>query len=156
MKGRTAALLALGTALALATPALADGGCEGARNDASSKLTVQVNGVRSAQGEVAITVYADDKHRFLARGQKLARLRVKAAGSVSACFWLPPASYAVAVYHDANGDRDFNRNAIGLPAEGFGFSNNPETKLGLPPLSQVRFRLPPGEGSTVIQMRYLR
>jgi uncharacterized protein (DUF2141 family) len=157
MKGRTATALAFGAALALAGPALADNGCEGVKAEGSAKLVVDVQNVRSAQGEMAITVYADDKRRFLARGQKLARVRIKAtAPSTTACFWLPPAYYAVAVYHDANGDRDFNRNAIGLPTEGFGFSNNPDTKIGLPPFGQVRFRLPPGEATATITLKYLR
>jgi uncharacterized protein (DUF2141 family) len=155
MKGHTAVLALLG-ALALGSPAIADDGCEGVRAANSGKLTVYVNGVRSAQGEVAITVYPDDKRRFLARSGKLARARVRAASSVHACFWLAPANYEVAVYHDSNGDRDFDRNFVGMPAEGFGFSNNPETTVGLPPISAARFRLPPGDGSVSIQMKYLR
>jgi uncharacterized protein (DUF2141 family) len=155
MKGHTPAL-ALLTALFLASPAFADEGCEGARTANASRLTVQVNGVRSARGEVAITVYPDDKRRFLSRGGKLARVRVRAASTVRACFWLPPASYEVAVYHDANGNQDFDRTLVGLPAEGFGFSNDPETKIGLPPISAARFRLAAGEGSIAIQMKYLR
>lgn len=158
MKGRTAAIAALGAlagALVLSAPAFAADGCEGAPAPDKVKLTVAVGGVRSATGEVAITVYPDDKRRFLASGGKLARDRVRAASTVRACFWLPPGGYAVAVYHDANGDRDFNRTLVGLPAEGFGFSNDPETRVGLPPLSAVRFRI---SGDTVkpIQMRYLK
>jgi uncharacterized protein (DUF2141 family) len=155
MKGRTAVIAFVG-ALALAAPAFANDGCEGVHAAGASKLTVQVTGVRSAQGEVAITVYPDDRRRFLAKGGKVARIRVPAAGMVHACLWLPPTNYAVAIYHDADGDRDFKRTLVGLPAEGFGFSNNPETKIGLPPLSAVRFRLPTGEGTISIQMRYLR
>lgn len=156
MKGRTAAI-ALAGGLALASPALADDGCEGAHAADSARLTVQVNGVRPPVGEVAITVYPDDKRRFLARGGKLARQRVKAFASVKACFWVPPsASYAVAVYHDANGNRDFDRTLVGLPAEGFGFSNDPETKVGLPPFSAVRFKVGPTERTIAVQMRYLR
>ena len=155
MKGHMGAWALLG-ALALASPALADEGCEGAHAAGTSKLTVQVSGVHSARGEIAITIYPDDRRRFLAKGGKVARVRVPAAASVRVCLWLPPASYAVAIYHDVNGDRDFNRTLVGLPAEGFGFSNNPETKLGLPPLSHARFKLAPGEGAISIQMRYLR
>ena len=69
---------------------------------------------------------------------------------------MPPGSYALAIYHDSNGDRDFNRTLVGLPAEGFGFSNNPETKVGLPSLSAARFSVGSGERSLSIQMRYLR
>ena len=155
MKGRSAALT-LVAGLALAAPACADDGCEGARVAGASKLVVQVHGVRSAKGEVAITVYPDDRRRFMAKGGKVVRLRLKAESTVRVCLWLPPANYEVAVYHDANGDRDFNRTMVGLPAEGFGFSNDPETRLGLPSISAARFRLTPGEGSVMIRMKYLR
>lgn len=158
MKGRTAAIAVLGAllgGLALAVPASAADGCTGAHAPGTVKLTVAVNGVRSPRGEVAVTVYPDEKRRFLAKGGKLARERVRATASVRACFWVPPGGYAVAVYHDSDGDRDFDRTLVGLPAEGFGFSNDPETKVGLPPLSAVRFRI---AGDTVksIQMRYLK
>ncbi|HKP78846.1 MAG TPA: DUF2141 domain-containing protein [Phenylobacterium sp.] len=155
MKGRTAAF-AVAAGLLAASPALADQGCAGTRTSTSSKLTVHVTGVRRATGEVAITVYPDDRRRFLAKGGKLARQRVRAAATVRACFWAPEGSYAVAVYHDSDGDRDFDRTLVGLPAEGFGFSNDPDTKTGLPSLSAVRFRLGPGERVVPIQMKYLR
>jgi uncharacterized protein (DUF2141 family) len=155
MKGRTTAF-AVAAGLLAGGPALADQGCAGVRAPTSSKLTVQVAGVRPATGEVAITIYPDDKRRFLAKGGKLFRQRVRAAPTVRTCFWLPQGSYAVAVYHDRDGDRDFDRTLVGLPAEGFGFSNDPETKTGLPSLGSVRFRVGAGERVTPIQMKYLR
>jgi uncharacterized protein (DUF2141 family) len=103
-----------------------------------------------------LTLYPDDKRRFLAEGGKFARVRTKAQLLTRACFWVPPGNYALAIYHDSNGDRDFNRTLVGLPAEGFGFSNNPETKVGLPPLSAARFSVVAPERSLAIQMRYLR
>jgi uncharacterized protein (DUF2141 family) len=155
MKGRTAAI-AIAAGLFAGSPTLADQGCAGVRTPNASRLVVQVAGVRPATGEVAITIYPDDKRRFLAKGGKLARERVRAQGSVRACFWLPQGAYAVAIYHDRDGDRDFDRTLVGLPAEGFGFSNDPETRTGLPPLSAVRFRVGPGERVMPIQMKYLR
>lgn len=155
MKGRTAAI-AIAASLLAAGPALADQGCVGLRAPSSAKLNVHVTGVRPPRGEVAITVYPDDRRRFLAKGGKLARQRVRAAATVRTCFWLPPGAYAVAVYHDHDGDRDFDRTLVGLPAEGFGFSNDPETKTGLPSLAAVRFRLGAGERQIAIQMKYLR
>lgn len=38
-------------------------------------------------------------------------------------------NYAVAVIHDENGDNNLNRNAFSIPAEGFGFSNNPIIRI---------------------------
>lgn len=155
MKGRTVAI-AVVAALGLGAAAQAQERCEGVQRPGASKLVVQMSGIRPASGEVAVTVYPDSKKRFLAPGGKLARERVKVTGAAArACFWLPAGNYAVAVYHDRNGDRDFNRTLVGLPAEGFGFSNNPETKFGLPPLEAARFSLS-GERTLSVQMRYLR
>jgi uncharacterized protein (DUF2141 family) len=153
MKGRTV-MAALAASLALGAPAFADEGCEGVRTATTSKLVVQVSRIKAPVGEVAVTVYPDDPMRFMAPGGKLLRDRVKAAASVRTCFWLPPGTYAVSVYHDKDGDRDFDRTLAGLPAEGYGFSNNPETKIGLPPLPKARFRLPAGEKTLPIRMRY--
>lgn len=158
MKGRTVLFTAIAALAAGVAPiAAAQGaeGCVGARTATAVKLTVLVNAVRSSAGEVAITVYPNDRRRFLAKGGKLARERVKAAPSVRSCFWVPPGSYAVAVYHDADRDRDFDRTVVGLPAEGFGFSNDPETKIGLPPLSAVQFKVE-GDLAKPIRMKYLK
>lgn len=147
-------MAALAASLALTAPAIADEGCEGVRSSTSSKLVVHVTRIKQPIGEVAITVYPDDPQRFMAPGGKLLRERVKAATSVRTCFWLPPGTYAVSVYHDKDGDRDFDRTLAGLPAEGYGFSNDPETKIGLPPLPKARFRLPAGDKLLTIRMRY--
>lgn len=155
MKVRTAVLAAISIA-AIAAPAFADEGCEGDRTPTSAKISAQVTGLRQIKGEVTITVYPDDKRRFLAKGGKLARVRTKALAVTRACFWVPPGNYAIAIYHDENADRKFNRTIVGLPAEGFGFSNNPETKVGLPPLSAARFATGPGEKIVSIQTRYFR
>src|SRR3546814_17710345 len=56
----------------------------------------------------------------------------------SACFWVTPGHYAVAIYHDENGDRKFNR-TLTTPKEGFGFSNDAPTTFGLSSFAKVRF-----------------
>jgi uncharacterized protein (DUF2141 family) len=147
------AFLALAIAL-LGTAAAAE--CEG--RPSQTQLVVQVSGVRAAKGEVAVTVYPDVARRFLAPKGKLLRARVPAqASTTTACFWLPqPGFYAVAVYHDANADSDFNRNLVGLPTEGFGFSNDAPTPTGLPPFQAVRFRVMAGETVLRVKLRYLR
>lgn len=155
MKVRTA-VSSIAASLAIAAPAFANDGCEGVRTATSSKISVAVTNVRAAKGEVAITLYPDDKRRFLAKGGKLARVRTKAQLTTRTCFWVPAGHYAVAVYHDENGDHEFQRTLVGLPAEGFGFSNNPATNIGLPSFSSARFVAGPDERAVTIEMRYLR
>ncbi len=138
------------------TPALADPDCEG--RDSATTLTVQVSGMNAARGEVAITVYPSDPKKFLAPKGKLARLRPRTVAPVTqVCFNLPgPGTYAVAVYHDANGDEDFNRSVIGMPTEGFGFSNDAPAKFGLPTFDTVKFAVKPGANLTRIKLRYFK
>ena len=129
-------------------------GC--AAGTAERHLSVRVTGIRSDKGNLTITVYPDDADRFLSKGGKLARQRVPIVLPITeACFALPAAgNYAVAVYHDANDDHDFNRTFVGLPAEGYGFSNNPVTKLGLPTFKEVRFDTQPGNNPVYIKLTY--
>lgn len=104
-------------------------------------LEISVTGIREPKGNITITVYPDDKKRFLAKGGKLSRVRIKAEAPVTtACLALPSAgTYAIAVYHDENADGKFNRNFIGLPEEGYGFSNNAEINLAPPSFEAVKF-----------------
>jgi uncharacterized protein (DUF2141 family) len=130
--------------------------CEGRPTNA--RLIVQVGQLKSNQGEVAITLYPSDPRRFMAPHGKLMRVRVRAHAPVTqACFYLPrPDTYAVAVYHDANANHDFDRNAVGLPSEGYGFSNDAPSKFGVPTFEAARFRGGSSDTTLRIRMRYAR
>lgn len=47
-------------------------------------------------------------------------------------FQLPPGRYAVVVIHDENSNMKLDRNFMGVPKEGFGFSNNPRVVFSAP------------------------
>lgn len=155
MKVRTGlASVAFAAIASTATPVLAAEACAGKPSE--HRLTVSVSNIRAAKGEVAITIYPNDPKRFLAPKGKLLRQRVPArAPTTSTCFYLPePGFYAIAVYHDANADEDFNRSVVGMPTEGYGFSNDAPTRVGLPSFNTVRFRVPAGASRTALRMRY--
>lgn len=120
------------------------------------RLYVNVHNVRSAQGLVAVTLYADDPRRFLARRGSLYVGRVPArAGTTRMCIHLPATGvYALAVYHDADGNRRFNRTGLGLPDEGFGFSNDAPALFGLPSFRSVRLTVPRSGHETDLRLRY--
>jgi uncharacterized protein (DUF2141 family) len=157
MEVRSALFVAGLTALLLsATTVAAADACAG--KESETRLLVQVSQLATADGEVAVTVYPSDPRRFLAPRGKLLRIRVKAATPVTkACFYLPgPDVYAVAVYHDANANHDFDRNRVGMPAEGYGFSNDAPTRFGVPSFDAARFAVKAGENSLRVKMRYGR
>lgn len=147
-----AASAAPAAATVQARPAPAD--CTGPVSDTWINVTVQ--GVRSGSGLVAITLYPDNPRRFLVRNGSLYVGRVAAhQGQTTGCIYVPkPGVYAIAIYHDENGDQNFNRSGIGLPAEGYGFANNPSTLAGLPAFQSVRLSIPRSGLLTRVQMKY--
>lgn len=143
-------------ALTVATPALADQGCTGTAGNGAVKLTIVATNLKNADGEVAFSIYPDSRSKFLASHAYIARARIPAkAPNTTTCFWLPPGHYAAALYHDENADHDFNRTLFKIK-EGFGFSNDAPTTLGLPSFDKVRFELPAAGRTIRVKMRYSR
>jgi uncharacterized protein (DUF2141 family) len=152
----SAAMLLL--ALSAAPPAGAQAAADAAACTVPGpvELHVRVHGVRSGAGNVTVVLYGDEPADFLARGKRLQRRRVPASeGTVSLCLALPAAgTYALALYHDEDGDRRLTRNLLGLPTEGYGFSRDAPTTFGLPSFDDVAFRAGPGSTRLEITMRY--
>jgi uncharacterized protein (DUF2141 family) len=128
-------------ALAAAEAAPPPAGCTGPAS--KTWLRVIVEGVHDGNGQIAITLYSDDPDRFLAHHGAMYVGRVPAeAGTTNSCIFVPkPGVYVIAIYHDENGNGSFDRNSLGLPAEAYGFSNNPPTLLGLPSFRSVRMNV---------------
>jgi uncharacterized protein (DUF2141 family) len=150
--GGALALLVAGAAPAAAEEPVAD--CTGPASPI--RLFVDVQGVRSDRGQIAVTLYADDHKRFLAKKGSLYTGRVTSrTGTTRVCIHLPAlGTYALAVYHDADGNQRFNRSIIGFPAEAYGFSNNPSTLFGLPSFSSVRITVSATNQETTIKLKY--
>lgn len=138
----------------LPTAAAAQADCTGPAS--AVQLHVAVTNVRDGGGLIAVTLYADDPRRFLARRGSLYVGRVPArTGTTQMCIHVPaPGTYALAVYHDQDANRRFNRSGIGLPAEGYGFSNDAPALFGLPSFRSVRFAVPRTDMTIRIRMRY--
>ncbi len=128
--------------------------CTGPVSDV--RLLVTITNIRSAKGLIAVTLYADDRHKFLAHHGSLYVGRVPAvAPTTRMCIHVPAVGvYGLAVYHDEDANRKFNRTMFGLPAEGYGFSNNPSTFLGLPAFDSVRLPVPRSGTETGVRLKY--
>jgi uncharacterized protein (DUF2141 family) len=148
------AALSLFAAAAPAQAASPPPGCTG--TPSSTWINVVADGLRSGNGLLAITLYEDKASKFLVHHGSLYVGRVNAtAGTTRACIFLPrPGIYALALYHDENANRSFDRTGIGLPDEGYGFSNNPPTLAGLPSFRSVRLNVPRTGLTTRVHMKY--
>lgn len=103
----TRSLLVAATVLA-ATPA------------AAATLLVRVENVASSEGELRVAVC---EHSFDEAGCRVGAWRSAAERHDFRFDDLTPGRYAVAVYHDLNGNGELDRVPPGLPTEPYGFSN---------------------------------
>jgi len=55
---------------------------------------------------------------------------------------IPPGEYAFGLFHDENKNYNLDQNFIGVPTEGFAFSNNAFGSFAPPKYNQARFILP--------------
>jgi uncharacterized protein (DUF2141 family) len=124
--------------------------------DAPVLIAVHVHGVRSDAGDLVAVLYGDNPDHFLKKGKRLARERVRArSGSVTVHLPAPRAgTYAVAVYHDENGNRKLDTSILGVPAEGFGLSNNPAVRFGVPRLADAAFVVDGARAAVDVALRY--
>lgn len=118
------------------------------------RLELTVADIASGDGNITVVVY-DNARTFLERGARLFKVRLPATAAVTTCLSLPrPGTYAIAVYHDADNDGKFDRNWIGLPTEGWGFSNDPPRSFGVPTFASVSFKADSQGVRHTIHMRY--
>jgi len=111
MKTRVSFFSAL--ALAAALPATAD------------DITISITGIERSEGMVHWALF-DSADSFDGNGAPVvaARSRADEGGIRTTLHDLPSGRYALRLFHDSNGNGELDRNVLGIPREGYGFSND--------------------------------
>lgn len=115
---------------------------------AAADLEVRIEGLRSADGDVRVALH---RHMEDAKfpgdaGVVGAIMRPAAAGTVRVIFAdVAPGAYAVAAFHDADGDGELAQNFLGMPTEGYGFSNGAVGFMGPPSFADAAVTVGEGE-----------
>ena len=120
----------------------------------AAELVITVDGIRSDRGDIRVAVYASaaewpDKSASGNDQTKKAQL-----GSVVFRYQLPPGTYAANGYHDENGNGKFDTSLLGLPEEGYMFSNNVKPFLSAPSFESATFKLPPEGAAISMRVQY--
>ncbi|MBW4560875.1 MAG: DUF2141 domain-containing protein [Mojavia pulchra JT2-VF2] len=120
-------------------------------------LTIEIDGFKNTQGQVCASIFAQSEGFPNKRDRVLQRQCTKITDkTVKITFEnLTAGSYAIAAMHDQNEDLKLNRNTLGMPTEGFGFSRNPEVRTSAPPFSDAAVLLAGPNTSIQIHLKYL-
>jgi len=120
----------------------------------AANLTVQVEGVLSASGNVRVGLYDAPRYPNNANKPLLAAEAPAMAGETIVILRdVPPGIYAVQLFQDINANGRMDTSWIGLPLEPFGFSQDATPFISKPSFDQVKFTLLPGENRLVIHLQ---
>src|SRR5690606_3590103 len=120
----------------------------------AADLAVSVLGVRSSMGTMRIAIFSDPAE-FPSGEEEFARNVPAIMGDMKVV--LPdvlPGTYALALHHDENDSDEMDTNFLGIPLEGYGFSNDARVFLGPPSFSAAAFEVPVGGGQVAVTVRY--
>jgi len=82
---------------------------------------------------------------------------VAVTGTVASCMFknVGPGTYAIAVFHDENGNGKLDKNLFGVPSEGYGVSNNHTHAMSGPKWSEAKFAVARAEQKLLtVALRY--
>lgn len=118
---------------------------------AKVSLSVDIQNVRKKQGAVYIALFEPGKSFPEGKPMEGKKIDVT-SGSVKTTFTVEPGDYAIAVYHDENGNGKMDKRIFGIPKEPYGFSNNFKPVMSAPKFSDCRFSVGDGGRSISIQL----
>lgn len=118
-------------------------------------LDITVSGMHSDKGTCYLSLYNGDKGfpRDPKAAFRLASAPIVNGISTFRFDKLPSGAYAVASYHDENGNHKLDNNFFGIPTEGIGTSNNATGFFGPPKFRDAKFPLQRDTAIT-IRIRY--
>jgi len=122
-------------------------------------LRVHLDGFRNNNGKAHCSIF-NDKDPAAFPEQEDQRFKDSEALSIKNAYAevdftaLPPGKYALVCYHDENSNGKFDETMLGMPKEGYCFSNNVKPRLSAPNFNQCKFDYRGGDQSISMTMIY--
>ena len=151
---QSAKLLAVYVALAMAaaTPAFAQDSAH-----PQDVLRIHLDGFRNNNGKAHCSLF-NDPAAFPEHGEKAFKEgeapSIKNAYAEIDFTGIPPGKYALVCYHDENSNGKLDESMLGMPEEGYCFSNNVKPTLSAPNFNECAFDYKGGDQSISMTMLY--
>jgi uncharacterized protein (DUF2141 family) len=122
--------------------------------DRAHDIAVQVATFHSTKGALVCRLFADGQG-FPSKPTYIRQIRVPVTGKTGSCSFpgVKVGTYAVALFHDENGNGKLDTNFIGIPSEGVGVSRNATGSFGPPKWDDAKFVLQ-SDTTLGIKLRY--
>ena len=123
----------------------------------AATLEIEINELNSSNGLIKLHLFKGQEG-FPTKGKKALQTHLIPIVQKVARITISNISqgeYAISYFHDENSNGKMNTNWLGLPAEGFGFSNNAMNMLSAPSYEDCKFQiLDSTDNKMVMTIRY--
>ena len=105
-------------------------------------IHVNILDIRNSSGAVACALFESPEGfptEYLRSATNIMVIKIRDKQARCDFEDLPPGTYALAVVHDENMNGKLDTNLLGIPKEGYGFSNDAKALLGAPSFSAANF-----------------
>jgi uncharacterized protein (DUF2141 family) len=108
-----------------------------------SGIHVKILNIRNSTGTVACALFESPEGfplEYLRYATNIMVIKIRATQACCDFLDIPPGTYALAVSHDENMNGKLDNNWLGIPREGYGFSNDAKAWLSAPSFSAASFQ----------------
>jgi uncharacterized protein (DUF2141 family) len=107
----------------------------------TKSIKINISNIKSDKGEILIALFnkADGFPENADNAFQTAKLKAKKGLQSISMPNIADGRYALAIFHDENGDGKMNKNMLGIPKEGYGVSNNVKNLMSAPAFSEAVF-----------------
>lgn len=105
-------------------------------------IHVQILDIENSIGAVACALFEAPEGfptEFLRSATNIMVIKIRETQARCDFLDIPPGKYALAVIHDENMDGKLGANWLGVPMEGYGFSNDAKAQMGAPSFDAASF-----------------
>lgn len=142
-------MFVLTTALAIA--------CLSTDAAAQENVTLNITNLRSVKGNVIVKVF--NTQQGFKDSKPVAQFKFEkkavAKGVLNVKCTLKPGTYGLALLDDENANGEMDNNFVGMPKEGFGFSDYYHTGMSRPVLDDFKITIKNEPVRTTMKVRYL-
>ena len=114
-----------------------------AATESTGNLIVNISGFPSSDGFAMVALHNSEESYKGGETSVVAKTKTMVVDQkVQVVFMnLPYGWFGVSLYHDENANEKMDKNAMGIPKEAYGFSNNAKGFFGKPKYKDIMFQL---------------
>ena len=120
-------------------------------------IYVQIQNIRNSTGSIACALFESPEgfpNDYLHYATNIRVIKIQSAHVSCRFSDLPSGTYAIGVVHDENMNGKLDTSSVGIPEEGYGFSNDAKALIGVPTFSAASFQYDGESLELTINIRY--